>query len=402
MREPKHREPTPINKIEVPIKHFNLRVILLAIAIAIAAVAIGFGIYYATHKEPGWRTVEVTADRVSCASDFILTYEFGTTDVDATVEYKQVAAAYTVAVIDAYRLFNSEAEGSELAKLDAHPNDGVRIDPELYRALEQLVESGNRSIYLAPVYVEYQRVFSAEDEASAERYDPNLNQEVKDYVNQLVTYLNDPQMIQLELSGDNVASLMVHPDLMAFAKENEISRFLDFGWMKNAFIIDYLAQKLVDEGFTKGYLASYDGFTRNLYKGGNYSMNLFDRQGNDIYIPGVMDYQGPMSILFLRNYPLSDADRWHYYAYKAGSITTAMVDPADGLSKSAVNNLVVYSRDAGCAQLLLKAAPVFVADAFDDQPLQDLAKEKIHSVWFENGELISTDADISVRPPEEK
>ena len=25
-----------------------------------------------------------------------------------------------------------------------------------------------------------------------------------------------------------------------------------------------------------------------------------------------------------------------------------MVDPADGLSKSAVNNLVVYSRDAGC------------------------------------------------------
>ncbi len=402
MRKPKHREPVPINKIEVPIKHFNLRVILLAIAIAIAAVAIGFGIYYALHKEPGWRTVEVTVDRPNCSKDFVLTYHFGSSGTNATTEYKKVAAVYTEAVVEAYRLFNNEADGSELARVAQRPNTEVKLDPDLYQALKLLEESGNRSIYLAPVYVEYQRVFSAEDAVNAERFDPNLNQEAKDYVNQITAFTNDPQMIGLELLGDNRVCLTVSQEYLAFAQENEITTFLDFGWMKNAFIIDYLAQALLDVGFTDGFIASYDGFTRNLDKSGRtYSQNLFNRQDNDIFMPAAMDYTGPMSMVFLRNFPLSSADKWHYYAYQHGSITTAMVDPADGLSKSAVNNLLVYSKDQGCAQLLMKAAPVFVAESFDEQVLQDLTGQKIYSVWFQNGELVSTDANISVRTAEE-
>lgn len=398
MRKPKHREPAPINKIEVPIRHFNLRVILLAIAIAIAAVAIGFGIYYALHKEPGWRTVEVTVGEMNCSSDFVLSYEFGTSG-NATTEYKQVAAAYTQATIEGYRLFNTEAEGSELAKVK--PNEAVKIDPALYRAFEQIQNSGNRSIYLAPVYVEYQRVFSAEDAVNAQLYDPNLDSDTKKYVAELTAFLNDPKMINLELLGDNTVKLFVHKELLAYAQKNEITEFLDFGWMKNAFVVDYLAQKLMDSGFTKGYVASYDGFTRNLYQGDqNYSLNLFNRVGNDVYITGVMDYQGPMSIVVLRNYPLSDKDRWHYYAYESGAITTAMVDPADGLSKSATNNLVVYGKDKGCAELLLKTAPVFVTEEFQSKPLQDLAKQKIYCVWFEAGEMVSTDTNISFRVAE--
>lgn len=399
MRKPKHREPVPINKIEVPIRHFNLRVILLAIAIAIAAVAIGFGIYYALHKEPGWRTVEVTAGQMNCSSEFILTYEFGTSG-NATTEYKQVAAVYTQAAIEGYRLFNTEAENSELARVK--PNEAVKIDPALYRAFEQIQKNGSRSVYLAPVYVEYQRVFSAEDAVSAQLYDPNMNKDAGEYVAELTALLNDPEMINLELLGDNTVKLFVHKDLLAYAQKNQITEFLDFGWMRNAFVIDYLAQKLIDGGFTKGYIASYDGFTRNLYQGAqSYSLNLFNRVGNDVYIPGVMDYQGPMSLVFLRNYPLSNADRWHYYAYDSGPITTAMVDPADGMSKSAINNLVVYGKDKGCADLLLEAAPVFVTEEFQSKPLQDLAKQKIYCVWFEEGEMVSTDTNVSVRAAEQ-
>lgn len=398
----RRQEPKPVQKIEVPVKHFNLRVILLAVSIAIALVAIGYGIYYALSKDPGWRAVEVASDKVNCSQDFVLTYYFGSSGISATAEYKEVAAVYTGAVEEAYRLFNTEADGSELAKVATHPNQDVKLDPVLYEALKLLTESENRSIYLAPVYVEYQRVFSSEDETSAAQYDPNHNQETADYANRIAAFINDPEMIGLELQGDNTVCLRVHQDYLAFAQEYEITAFLDFGWMKNAFIIDYLAQELVDNGHTKGYIASYDGFTRNLDSSGtSYSFNLFNRQGNEVYKPAVMDYTGPISMVFLRNYPLSSADKWHYYAFADGTITTAMVDPADGLSKSATNNLVAYSADAGCAQLLLAVAPVFVAETFHEQPLQDLVRQEIYCVWFREGDLVATDPDISVRPVEE-
>lgn len=34
--------------------------------------------------------------------------------------------------------------------------------------------------------------------------------------------------------------------------------------MKNAFITDYVADVMIDNGYTLGSLTSYDGFTRNL------------------------------------------------------------------------------------------------------------------------------------------
>ena len=81
--------------------------------------------------------------------------------------------------------------------------------------------------------------------------------------------------------------------------------------------------------FAKKYAET--GFTRNLDVSGNsYSFNLFDRQNSDIYLPAVMQYKAPMSIVYLRNYPMSSQDRWHYYSFTNGRIVTACIDPADG------------------------------------------------------------------------
>ncbi len=47
-----------------------------------------------------------------------------------------------------------------------------------------------------------------------------------------------------------------------------IGSFIDFSWMRNAFIADYLAEGLAARGFGKGALTSFDGFARNLEQGG--------------------------------------------------------------------------------------------------------------------------------------
>ena len=182
-----------------------------------------------------------------------------------------------------------------------------------------------------------------------------------------------------------------------FAAYYEVDTFFDLHWMTNAFVIDYMADRLLENGCNNAYLASYDGFNRNLDSRGNsYSHNVYDRMENDIYLPAVYNYQEPTAIVTLRNYPMSDADRWHYYGYSDGTITTTFVDPVDGVSKNATDNLFAYSTEVGCAEILLQTAPVFIADDFDLNALEALMQDDIFAIWGEGGILYYNDRNATL------
>ena len=204
-------------------------------------------------------------------------------------------------------------------------------------------------------------------------------------------------------------------DYLAFAEKNYISDFIDFSWMKNAFITDYVADVMIDNGYTLGSLTSYDGFTRNLDQtsaiaklnagsdssettDGNafYSFNMYDRQGNVIYPAGVMHYNGARSIVSLHNYPMSDKEKYNYYEFKSGDIRTRYADTTDGLCKSAVNNMAAYADDMGCAEILLKVSPVYIADTMDTEAVKNLAENGIQTIYGENSVLYYTDRSLEL------
>jgi len=385
-------------RIEVEKDHLKLRFILAAIAIIIALVAFGYGIHALLNRNSGWQTIEAYPSGADCSGDFSFQYYFeeGTS---ATAQYKAVGALYTVALEEAYQLFYAE-EG--LADINARPNTAVEIAPALYRALEMIQSSRNRCLYLAPVYEEYKRVFLVENEMEASRYDPGQNDEIGTYVAEIAAFANDSSEINLELLGSNSVCLKISDAYLSFAKENGITVFLDFDWMKNAFIVDYVADAMVENGYSSGYIASYDGFTRNLdNRGLNYSFNLFDRIGNQIYRPAVLEYTAPMSIVYLRNYPLSDADRWHYFSFPDGRITTAFVDPQSGMNKSATDNLVAYSEETGCAEILLNISPIYLTDQLNVSALETLSEKQVYALWFENTELKHTQDAVSLTATED-
>jgi hypothetical protein len=254
-----------------------------------------------------------------------------------------------------------------------------------------LVTSGCRDPFLAPVVREYSSVFLAATDGEAALYDPAKNPERAHYVQQTLTYALDSEMVSLELQGDNRVKLEVADPYLSYAHENGITVFFDFGWMKNAFIVDYLADNLTQYGYTNGYLVSYDGFTRNLdTRGETYSVNLFDRMGNIISMPVQLTYTGPMSIVSLRNYPLSDKDRWNYYAYEDGTVTSVYLDSATGMSASATDNLVSYSEKYSCAEILLRTAPLFLSEFLNREQILELENQKVHSIWAEENRLFHT------------
>ena len=369
-----------------------LRIILLIVFMVIAIVAFTIGLKAMLETEEGWAIVESSSNEVNCSADFVFSYCYGAGDMSASQEKKQLSNLYSQAVTDAYRIFNTEVE-----QINASANRELTVDPALYQALSLLQQYGNRSVYLGPVYREYFRVFNSPTEVEAADLDPRQDAEQAAYIRQLAAFANDPDMVELQLLGDNRVILTVAEPYLSFAAEYEITDYLDFNWMRNAFIADYLAETVSAAGFTCGYLSSFDGFTRNLdNRGESFSLNLFDRLDNSIYLAGAMHYNQPISIVFLRNYPMSQKDIYGYYAFSDGRVVTTMADPADGLYKSATDNLVSYAYGMSCAEVLLRQCPVYIADTLDEAALQQLQQQGVYSIWFENEKLYCNDPQLQI------
>ena len=384
-----------VKRIELSQQHIKPRLIAIVVLLALAVTALTVGLTTALKTEPGWQKVEVSPAKINCSEDFVLMYEFGAGEQSASAEYKEVASLYSGLTEQGYQLFSAQ-EGGSVQPLNAHPNEAVTVPEELYASLAMVAEASCRYPFLAPVVQEYNGVFLAEDDMDAALVDPNRDPERMGYALETAAFAADPAHISLELLGDNRVKLVVSEEYLAYGQQNDIESYFDFGWMKNAFLTDYLARNLEAAGYTRGYLASFDGFTRNLdSRGEAYSYNLFDRWENTISIPARLQYDMPMSIVTLRNYPLSDSDRWHYRAYADGGITSVYLDTR-GYGISSTDNLTVYSAAHSCAELLLQAASVFLAEELDFTAIGAMEAAGIHSVFAEGKILTATQSGDAV------
>ena len=395
------KNPDRPQTIELSEANQKPRLILICVLVVIAAVAFTAGVMSFVKGDPGWRTIEVTTGEVNCSEEFVFKYYFPSTRGAASAANKQIVSLYTEATQKAYWLFNADEVHSEIkniAYLNRHPNETVTVDPVLYNALEMLEGSGGRHLYLAEVYSQYDNVFLSETDGEAATQDPARSEEIKDYVNQILAFSNDPSHVSLELLENYQVRLTVSDAYQTFAQENEFTNFIDFHWTKNAFIIDYFAQLMIDAGYTDGYIGSYDGFTRNLMNNKeSFSFNVFDRIENGIELVARMEYDEPMSIVFLRNYPMANLDRWHYYIYADGTGATAYIDTADGLSKTAATNLVSYAGgNTGCAEILMQMIPTYVSDTLDEMALQSMTEHQIFSIWCQDATVFYNDPDLQL------
>ena len=387
----------PVIKINLSEDNMHLRLIALVVVLAIAFTAFGVALKELFTSEPGWKTIECYTEEMAYSADISLQYFLGGDDVNATSQERSLNAVYGEAMADAYRIFNSEVldEGiCNIPYLNAHPNEVVTVDPALYEAFALLEQADVRYAYMAPIYVEYKPVFLSHNDTEAVCYDPMKDQAAADYVREIASVTADPEMVTLELLGNDQVCLKVSEEYLAFAEEYGIESILDLGWMTNAFVVDYVAERLAESGHTSGYLVSYDGFTRNL--GGvedEFALNILSRKDAEARIAGTLTYSGAASLAVFRDYPLTAADNWHYYRYEDGSVTSTYLDPADGMSKAAVTDLVVYSVDLSCAELLVRAAKAFIADGFD---AATLSGQDMGAIWSVENTIFHTRADAAI------
>ena len=240
------REPKPIQRMELSEKNKTLRLIAAIALFIIGIVGITVGIMSAMNKDTGWQRVQITPQEHSCSEQFILQYDFSGSGAQATAVNQKLQTVYGEACVKAYGLFTVDEEipgVNNMYYVNRHPNEEIIVDPVLYAAFEKLQDTP--WLYLGPVYAHYSNMIFNTDETMLDELDPALSTAAKAYVEKLAVFAADRNAVELELLGENRVKLTVSDEYLAFAKEEEIENFIDFSYLSNAFIIDYLADVLI-------------------------------------------------------------------------------------------------------------------------------------------------------------
>lgn len=390
------RLPNRVEKVELSDKHLGLRAAAAVFFLILGASALAFAFTSFINGGKGWREIEVNpAVGVTCADDFVLMYDVGSVG-SVHSEGRALTAIYSDAAKNAYEMFNAdvEVEGRvNMRTISLHPNEELTVDPELYEALSLM--SSNRLMYLGPAYGVYGNIFYLQSPEGAVDYDPELNPEVKAMFERICGYASNSESIDLELLGDCRVILNVSEEYLEFCAECELDRLIDFGWLKNAFIADYIAEKLIESGYTNGTISSYDGYVRNLdNRGDEYTLPLYHAEGNTVYPAAVMRYSGSRSIVYLRNYMLNAREAQNVVVYGDGSVKTRYLDPSDGLNRVSLEELIGYSETRKCAEIALTLAPAFISEEFDESAVK--SPGDIYSIYFVGTELCHTDPELKL------
>ena len=375
-------------------------VIRLIIVLALFLFGFGMIIYggiKVLERDQGWQEIKQNdAGTETAASDITFMYCLEGKSVRA--DYRELTLQYTEAAAKYYRIFapRKTYEGvANLALLNQNPNTDVQIEPELYEALSRITEAGHREIFLAPLYEQYDSVFRSLDDREAAYCDPQ-SPENAGYLEEAISFAKNPEHVSLSLLGGNKAKLSVSKEYLDFMNETGGEAYLDFYYLKNAFIVDLLTEKFTSLGFTRGFFQSSDGYVSCLDQSGElFSMPITDRVGIDVYPAAELSYKGPKSFVVLRNYGIADTQSDYYYRFEDGRFLSPYLDPADGKNKTACNDLFVYG-EGKASDLLLNVLPIYLSDSLDEAKTQALRDQGIFAVYTKNREIYTTEPNAEL------
>lgn len=387
----------PVQRIELSESNTKKRAIA---AVLFFLIGVGLLVYcFVTFITPnaGWTKIEAS-HTVNDSSEFVFQYYLGADGANVNTENRAVTALYDQAAETAYQLFHSKEafEGVvNIYSINHSPNTELEVDEELYKVFSAFKEAGSRYLYIAPIYSRYSGLFFCSDDALLADFDPLSSESVREEFKSATEYINDPAMIDMQLLGNNKIKLFVSDKYLEYAEKEGITEFIGLSWLKNAFETDYLADTMIKGGFTHGSISSYDGFVRNFDSSGtDYSFNIFDKKGEQVYLAGTMQYKSKSSIVFLRNYALNPQDAQHYYRLRSGEIRTPYLDMSDGIPNSSLNNLVSYSKDKSCAEIVLDILDIYISEEFDSEKLGKLSDKGIYSIFSDGYTLKYNEEDL--------
>jgi hypothetical protein len=202
------------------------------------------------------------------------------------------------------------------------------------------------------------------DDTFIDKYDPISNESINNIVNKLLEYINNEE-VKLELLDNNKVKLNVSDNYLSYLKENDINKIIDFSWLENAYIIDYVVDNLKKDGFKRGIIRTYDGYNRAFDSEEYvYKYTLFDEINNNSGKIGELSYNANQSIVNFKNFIVYNKDSSFIRYMKDNTRRTYYISNLDGYSKASKNYLLGYANKS-CVEIAKMLAKIYISDTFD-------------------------------------
>jgi hypothetical protein len=381
--------------IEVKEIHNPLpRILAVLLLLCVGMTAIGLGLKNLFSKDSGWTQIQTTENTV-LSDSFEFNYYL---DKNPLAEFKQLSKIYTGELKKEAAIFDpgySNENCKNLYYLNHNLNRLIELEPQLYDALKKFYDSDNRDIFLGEIYKWYDRLFLCSYDYETEGLDPYNDKELKKYFAQLAEFAKDKGSIDIEFMPEYRVKVNVSEEYLNFMAENEIDTPIDFYWYKNAIIADNLAEALTDSGYRRGYILTKDGYIRNLQKSDEkFSLFLYDRDKNTVRDVATITLTGRESAVYYHSYRLKNQTGDLHYVYSDGTSRNPYVDINDGLCKSALDDLLVYSYGLGCLDIRLKTSAFYITDG--DFTAEKILNMGIYPVFTLDKTIYSFDNDAEI------
>ena len=79
-----------------------------------------------------------------------------------------------------------------------------------------------------------------------------------------------------------------------------------------------------------------------------------------------------------------------------GTTRTKYLSLENGLNKSSLSELVVYSDSLNCSDVMLSTKDYFIADEFDKSSVTELVKKDINSIFIQDSVVYYTDKELEL------
>ncbi len=397
-----------VEKVELSEKNIWPRAIAAGVLLLAGGLTLAFSLKKLVDKADGWQEITVgNTTQANVSGEFTFSYDLGTGGASARSEYREISQLYTQACVDAYQYFGANETGGELANLydlNAKPNTIVEVSKPLYDALSLLETREIRYHYLSPIYVYYYNLCTSESDADAMEYDPHFNEMVMEECAQWAAYAANSESVDIELLGENKVRLNVSDEYMDFAATYGFDHLVDLSYMKNAFVIDYIADLLLENGYTKGCITSYDGYTRYLDYANDdiysYTYGIYDRYDDFAGKIAVGQIAGMSASVVLKDFAVADLEQFRYYKYSDGTVRSPYLSFEDGTDHAALPFVFVASEKAGCAETVLTMLPVYINDSYTEQDLYAFEQSKIYALYCVRGKVFTNIPDTTFKTGE--
>ena len=287
-------------KIEVSEKHVGLRIVVTAVAFVIAVVAITMGVASIGKKEPGYQDIEakVDAEAITYNNAVLYRYWFDGTSNEIKGGIRSLVLVYSPILSAAYKQLDHQNTYSghvSIGAINQNMGQVVTVSPELYAILKdayaKTLEGKGFNMFAGALYAEWEGIQILEDPYE---FDPINNEDTEKRLHAIASVVSDLSNFNLEFLDDNICALRfsVSSAYEDFCREYEITAYaLDLNNLKDAYMLSWIGNALIDAGYSIGHLTTPEGMALNTSPRGSldFDMHTWEYGKDTVYASVELD-----------------------------------------------------------------------------------------------------------------